>query len=126
MAIYLFRIIRRKYRERQAQKAAIPTTDESHLVPEPALGQEHDEKLHGYSGQSGALAQSSSPPQVQKPSVNAAEIAQHKAEKRRRTIRQWKLLLGLMLPNFLAAIDVTIVAPAIPLISSHFSMFVIS
>jgi hypothetical protein len=33
---------------------------------------------------------------------------------------QWLLLLGLVLPNFLAAVDVTIVSPAIPLISSHF------
>ena len=29
--------------------------------------------------------------------------------------------MGLILPNFLASVDVTIVAPAIPAISSHFS-----
>jgi hypothetical protein len=50
------------------------------------------------------------------------ETAQQKAEARRRRIRQLKLMLGLVLPNFLAAMDVTIVAPAIPLISSHFGM----
>jgi MFS family permease len=47
--------------------------------------------------------------------------AVEKAEARKRNIRQWKLLIGLLLPNFLASVDVTIVAPAIPLISSDFS-----
>jgi hypothetical protein len=86
MAIYLFKLIRRKLREREAQKD-IPTTNDSHLVPEPA-----------------------------------EETARQKAEARQRNIRQLKLMLGLVLPNFLAAMDVTIVAPAIPLISSYFGM----
>ena len=39
-----------------------------------------------------------------------------------KTIRRWKLILALFLPNFLASLDVTIVAPAIPAISSHFGL----
>jgi hypothetical protein len=54
--------------------------------------------------------------------LTTEEVAQQEEERRRRNIRQWKLMIGLALPNFLASVDVTIVAPAIPLISSHFGM----
>lgn len=112
MAIYLFKLIRRKIREHQAQKA-IPTTNEAHLVPELAPGRGRQKH-----GNSDLLA--STPGHVD--SIVTEEAARDKAAARQRAIRQWKLMLGLALPNFLAAVDVTIVAPAIPLISSHFSM----
>jgi hypothetical protein len=116
MAIYLFKLIRRKLREREAQKA-IPTTDDSHLVPEPASGQE----LQSFSNQhSHGPSQDSTGSHIN--FLTSEETARQKAEARQRSIRQWKLMLGLVLPNFLAAMDVTIVAPAIPLISSHFGM----
>ena len=120
MAIYLFKLIRRKYREQQAQKA-IPTSDDAHLVPEvtPGLGHQSPVQPHDSSIQPGLT---SATPHNHADSVSDEEIAQQKAEARRRKIRQLKLILGLTLPNFLAAMDVTIVAPAIPLISSHFSM----
>jgi hypothetical protein len=117
MAIYLFKLVRRKIRENEAKKA-IPTTDDSHLAPEVAPNhpqhqeQQHNSHGHGYS----QLAAS------RDDHVNPDEIARQKEEARKRSNRQWKLMIGLALPNFLAAIDVTIVAPAIPLISSHFSM----
>ncbi|KAH8731040.1 major facilitator superfamily domain-containing protein [Phaeosphaeriaceae sp. PMI808] len=94
MAIYLYKLIRRKIRENHAKKT-VPTTDDSHLVPEVAPS-------HAAS-------------------VSAKEDSKQKEETRRRRAHQWKLMLGLALPNFLAAVDVTIVAPAIPLISSHFN-----
>jgi hypothetical protein len=115
MAIYLFRLIRRKVRERQASKA-IPTTDESHLVPEYPLQQRKNEHQN-QTEQTATAAQNDDPLD----SINTQTAARQKAEARQRNIRQWKLVLGLALPNFLAAVDVTIVAPAIPLISSHFS-----
>lgn len=116
MAIYLFKFIRRKLREREAQKT-IPTTDDTHLVPEPASGQE----LQDYPNQHGHEP-SQGPTGSHVNFLTPEEAAQQKAEARRRNIRQLKLMLGLVLPNFLAAMDVTIVAPAIPLISTHFGM----
>ncbi|KAI4661299.1 uncharacterized protein J4E79_005112 [Alternaria viburni] len=114
MAIYLFKLVRRKLREREAQKH-MPTTDNSHLVPEPAPGQElqdlSTQHNHGPSQDSTGSHINFLTPE---------ETARQKAEARQRNIRQWKLMLGLVLPNFLAAMDVTIVAPAIPLISTHF------
>jgi hypothetical protein len=109
MAIFLSKLIRRKLREREAQKA-IPTTDDSHLVPEHSSA--HRLQNTSYSHGHGSHISFLTP----------EEAALQKAEARRRSIRQLKLMLGLALPNFLAAMDVTIVAPAIPLISSHFSM----
>jgi hypothetical protein len=114
MAIFLFKYIRGRLREREAQKA-VPTTDNSHLVPEYTSAHELQGDLenhnHKYS------------PDTIGSHINfltPEEAAQQKAESRKETIRYWKLMLGLVLPNFLAAMDVTIVAPAIPLISSHF------
>jgi hypothetical protein len=121
MAIYLFKIIRKKLREREAQKA-IPTADDSHLVPEYNPGQElepiQSHYNHGHSEPSSTAASHID--------LTPEEAAQRKAQARQNKIRQWKLMLGLALPNFLAAVDVTIVAPAMPLISSHFSKSVFS
>ncbi|KAF2266771.1 MFS general substrate transporter [Lojkania enalia] len=47
--------------------------------------------------------------------------ANEEREERERTIYRFKMMAGLILPNFLASVDVTIVAPALLLISSHFS-----
>ena len=118
MAIFLFQLVRRKLREREARKI-IPTTDDSHLVPEKYTHQRSqktvNQKKHALSGDAAAV------PGSHINFLTPEEAAQQKADIRRRKIRQWKLLLGLLLPNFLAAMDVTIVAPAIPLLSSHFS-----
>jgi hypothetical protein len=116
MAIYLFKLVRRKIKENQAKKA-VPTTDESHLVPN-VVG--HHQKLNSNDLTQGdtelaALTQN------RDDSVDKEQVARQKEDARKRTARQWKLMLGLALPNFLASVDVTIVAPAIPLISSHFS-----
>jgi hypothetical protein len=118
MAIFLFKFIRRKLREREAQKA-VPTTDDSHLVPEYAPGNELQDT--SYSHHHGPSADSTGSHIY---FITPEEAARQKGESRRRSIRQLKLMLGLALPNFLAAMDVTIVAPAIPLISSHFGMSV--
>src|SRR5690242_5313601 len=113
MAIWLYRTIRKKARENAAKKA-VPTTDESNLVPEIPEGHpnthqhRHDASQSSRNGDIGG--------------ITAEEAARNKEQARKQSIRQWTLLLGLVLPNFLAAMDVTIVAPAIPLISSHFSM----
>jgi hypothetical protein len=43
-----------------------------------------------------------------------------KEETRRRRRYRWKLIFGLFLPYFLASVDTTIVATALPTIASHF------
>ncbi|KAF2035005.1 MFS general substrate transporter [Setomelanomma holmii] len=118
MAIYLYRLVRRKIRENQAKKA-IPATDESHLVPEVAPGQEGQRPPKPYLMHDRSAKAPQSPSQIN--SLTVEEAARLKEESRRRTARQSKLMIGLILPNFLASVDVTIVAPAIPLISSHFN-----
>jgi hypothetical protein len=119
MAYFLFKFVRRKLRENEAKKA-IPTTNESHLVPDVAPGHQTDQQLHTQQYEQNTVGAASSSQSHVDP-VDPEEAARHKAESRQRNIRQFKLMLGLALPNFLASIDVTIVAPAIPLISSHFS-----
>ncbi len=117
MAIWLFRQARGAIRKHQAKKA-VPTTEDSHLVPETTLSHQQQNKLNNENG-----VELSSPRASQSIAEHTKETAQEKAEARQQNIQQWKLLIGLVLPNFLAAVDVTIVAPAIPLISSDFSPF---
>lgn len=112
MAIWLFKKTRGAIREHQAKKA-VPTTDDSHLVPEEPTS-------HTQYSTNGT--EPSSPRVSHNGKENERLSAVEKAEARQQNIRQWKLLFGLLLPNFLAAVDVTIVAPAIPLISSDFSI----
>lgn len=45
-----------------------------------------------------------------------------KKEKHDARVYRWKLIAGLLLPYFLASVDLTIVAAALPFIASHFSM----
>jgi hypothetical protein len=119
MAYLLFKHLRRKYKERHAATA---TTDESHLVPEVATRQEHEStaKDEGVERENSGVEI----PARTQTTLNAEENARIKAETAKRRAYRWKMIIGLLLPNFLAAVDVTIVAPAVPTISSHFSMFV--
>ena len=116
MAIFLFQLVRRKLRERKARKV-IPTIDDSNLVPEKPTDKRGQKTVN----QKGHAHSDAVVPGSHINFLTPEEAAQQKAETRRRKIRQWKLILGLLLPNFLAAMDVTIVAPAIPLLSLHFS-----
>ncbi|KAJ4352889.1 hypothetical protein N0V95_003864 [Ascochyta clinopodiicola] len=114
MAIWLFKQARGAFREHQARKA-VTTTDDSHLVPEtPSTHTQHKRPDSEHDIELGS-------PRASHSLIGQSTItAQEQAESRQREIQQWKLLIGLVLPNFLAAVDVTIVAPAIPLISSDF------
>lgn len=47
--------------------------------------------------------------------------SQCKKEKHDKRVYRWKLITGLLLPYFLASVDLTIVAAALPFIASHFS-----
>ena len=122
MAILLFKYVRGKYRGREAATAAT-----NHLVPEVDIGKGEQElqksAIRGSSNGVNDQADVTHIPSHVSPSTaqSTEEDAQIRAEASRRTKRRWKLVAGLMLPNFLAAIDVTIVAPAAPIISSHFS-----
>lgn len=119
MAIYLFKLVRRKIQDRRARKIIL-TIDETHLVPEVASAQRSQQHVreHDHQHRNSELAV---PTSSVENSISAEEAARQKEEARKRNALQWKLMIGLALPNFLAAVDVTIVAPAIPLISSHFS-----
>ncbi|KAF1364890.1 hypothetical protein EJ07DRAFT_161867 [Lizonia empirigonia] len=113
MAIWLYRQARSAFREHQAKKV-ITTADDSHLIPQTTTSQiQH----HGVDSDNGIELGS---PRASHGLIEHLKDDAQEKEIRQRNIQQWKLLIGLILPNFLAAVDVTIVAPAIPLISSHF------
>lgn len=114
MAIWLFRQARGAFREHQAKKTT-STADNSHLVPEAASAQTQHTRLDSENE-----FELGSPRASHGLMRHSEENAHEKEAARQRNIQQWKLLVGLILPNFLTAVDVTIVAPAIPLISSDF------
>ncbi|KAH7114219.1 major facilitator superfamily domain-containing protein, partial [Dendryphion nanum] len=114
MAYLLFKYLRGKYRNKQAANSTPNTADESHLVSEPSPGQK-PEQLESI------LEGGNLPPSRTETNINREENARIQAESRKVRIYRWKMILGLLLPNFLAAVDVTIVAPAVPIISSHFN-----
>ena len=58
--------------------------------------------------------------EVPKAEPTAEERAELKAVKSRRRKYRWKLIAGLVLPFFLASVDLTIVASALPFIASYF------
>lgn len=119
MAILLYKYIRGKYRENKAGKSA--TADESQLVPEIVPKQHRT--ADSIEVQANPTPVQSSEAHISTSAANSEENARIAAKASQRRNRRWKLILGLALPNFLAAVDVTIVAPAIPIISSHFSTF---
>lgn len=121
MAYMFYKYIRRRVKESKAKKAAHDIADESHLTPEfrpvPASQTEKNETLP-HDGTSDTPPR----PQDQPPAQSKQESERYNEEQRKLRAYRWRMILGLILPNFLAAVDVTIVAPAIPAISSHFSM----
>ncbi|KAF2637038.1 MFS general substrate transporter [Massarina eburnea CBS 473.64] len=117
MAYMLFKYIRRKVKESKERKEALTISDDSHLTPDINPGAstepERGQTLTGHDGSAYFAS-----------SVSAETQEEHrrlKQEERQLTKHRWMLVIGLILPNFLASIDVTIVAPAIPQISSHFN-----
>jgi hypothetical protein len=50
-----------------------------------------------------------------------AQIEERRAEKAAKRKYRWKILVALLLPNFVASLDLTIIATAAPTISSYFS-----
>ncbi|PVI02082.1 MFS general substrate transporter [Periconia macrospinosa] len=117
MAYMLFKYMRRKYKENKERKEALTIGDDGHLVPDIESRSRHTEgspSPNEHDLNSTPLSDPSS-------HLTKEEHEKQKRERREHTVRRWKLIAGLILPNFLASIDVTIVAPAIPQISSHFN-----
>ncbi|KAJ4354482.1 uncharacterized protein N0V89_006219 [Didymosphaeria variabile] len=122
MAYLLFKYIKRRVKESKARKEGLPTTDEIHLSPyasPPSTA--GDTAQDALTGDGAAPTNQTSHVTKPHPTENPVEHERLRQESKRMAARRWKLILGLVLPNFLAAVDVTIVAPAIPQISSHFN-----
>lgn len=121
MAYMLFKYIRRRVRENKERREALVITDDSHLVPEanPGSRQEHERGPHSSNGHVTNHMNSSD----FNSHLTKEEHQRLKQEQKELAMRRWKLIIGLILPNFLASIDVTIVAPATNEISTHFSKF---
>ncbi|EER29299.1 Major Facilitator Superfamily protein [Coccidioides posadasii C735 delta SOWgp] len=70
------------------------------------------------------LMEGSDGPIVPKPEEthnNDGPCSECKKEKHVKRVYRWKLIFGLLLPYFLASVDLTIVAAALPFIASHFN-----
>jgi hypothetical protein len=122
MAYMLYKYIRRKTRETKEKKAAHDITGESHLTPELYPTERPKPERHEtlpVELADHAHARLKTPIQEEK----TEKSRKLDAEARRMRAYRWRMVLGLILPNFLASVDVTIVAPAIPTISSHFSLY---
>lgn len=117
MAYLLYKHIKNK----RANRATAPTEPE-HSVPDlPGGNKTNPEKLQALIDQNQTHGEDSTNSKA--PMVDAEEAERIKAETSRRRKYRWKMVAGLILPNFLASVDTTIVAPAVPIISSHFSEF---
>lgn len=122
MAYFLFKYVRGKIRESNARKAALASTDDSNLNPEIHPGQRQKSEGHETLTSNPSNTHHETPYVADRfNAVSHEEQQRAKAQERAMTIHRWKMIAGLILPNFLASVDVTIVAPAIPTISSHFS-----
>lgn len=120
MAYMLFKYIRRKVKENQAKKEGLPL-EEGHSIPDvPRTPTRTNRDSHELLSSPESLTTTALPAKTQA-TGNREEAERLRQKEKEARIRRWKLMLGLVLPNFLASIDVTIVAPAIPTISSHFS-----
>ncbi|ORY13697.1 major facilitator superfamily domain-containing protein [Clohesyomyces aquaticus] len=118
MAFLLYKYIKRRINEKKS-----PTSADDHLVPEIALGPV--QTPNGLSAESlhvtGANEHENVATTNKTPTPPAEEIARIKEEASRIRKYRWKMIAGLFIPTFLATIDFTIVAPAVPIISSHFN-----
>lgn len=121
MAYMLYKYIRRRVQESKAKKESFSTVDNIHLSPYASSPSIANGPRADLAASGAAPTQQSSEITKQHATEDTVENERLRQEARRLTIRRWKLMAALVLPNFLAAIDVTIVAPAIPTISSHFS-----
>jgi hypothetical protein len=121
MAYMLYKYIRRRVKERKAQTASFSTADQVHLSPYASPPSTANENNGALTASEAPLADQSSGITKLQAAKNTVENERTRQEARNLTRRRWKLIVGLVLPNFLAAVDVTIVAPAITTISSHFS-----
>jgi hypothetical protein len=119
MAFLLYNYLRRKVQESKEKNAPHDITEESHLTPEftnaDGSKSEGQNTLDGNTSNGIHLTRPLSTEQL-------GESRKFKEDARKLRAYRWRMILGLLLPNFLASVDVTIVAPAIPTISSHFSM----
>ena len=107
----LVRHIKKKNAARRAQAAA-------HAPGAPA---EHDASTTGSAGEAGHdVAPAAKDKDAPKAEPTPEARAELKAVKTRRRKYRWKLIAGLVLPFFLASVDLTIVASALPFVASYF------
>ena len=117
MAYLLYKHIKNK----RANRATAPIEPE-HSVPDiPGGNKTNPEKPQALIDQNQTHGDDSTNSKA--PVVDAKETVRIKVETSRRRKYRWKMVAGLILPNFLASVDTTIVAPAVPIITSHFSGF---
>ena len=89
-------------------------TDQTLLVPSAAPSPSGSRPGSAHSDASSGLDEHA--PQI------SAPCPQCKQEKHERRVYRWKLIGGLLLPYFLASIDLTVVAASLSFIGSYFSM----
>ncbi|KAF2496036.1 MFS general substrate transporter [Lophium mytilinum] len=118
MAYFLYKYLKKRAARRKAGQTP-DTAEPGSLMPDvPGAQHQKPAKTHNGLVQEGSATTASNSPQ---PVVDEQEAARVKAETTARRKHRWIMIVGLILPNFLAAADATIIAPAVPIISSHFN-----
>jgi hypothetical protein len=113
MCIYLFYQIRKARRNRRAREHTQPA--ERVQAKQESLC-EH-QLADAAKGSDDGTMPSLEHQQRQRGSRHCPECI---AEKKRAKVYRWKILLSLVLANAMAAMDLTIIATALPTIASHF------
>jgi hypothetical protein len=120
----MIRYAYRKYKKKRAAEATQP--QEAQTVPDSSNEKlcEHRSRRDKDEVAASTLDVVPQPPadKTGVPNAAASEVClECKAEKTRRRVYRWKLMVALFPSAFLAAIDTTIVATALTTIASHFS-----
>lgn len=90
-----------------------------HTIPSNPVGENYDET--GRDEKTQAEVEPTDHSRSSNPDIKSGKCQECAREKRAARGHRWKLIIGLMPAYFLASLDVTIVATALPFIASHFS-----
>jgi hypothetical protein len=121
MCIYLFYQIRKTRRNRKARKEHTQPAErvqaKQESLCEHQLADAAQDSDNGVFKSTMPGLEHQQRPVEQRGSTHCPECI---AEKKRAKIYRWKVLVSLVMANIMAAMDLTIIATALPTIASHF------
>jgi hypothetical protein len=120
MCIYLFYQIRKARRNRRAREHTQPAERVQAKQAKQESLCEHQLADAAKGSDDGVLNSTMPGLEHQQRQRGSRHCPECIAEKKRAKVYRWKILLSLVLANAMAAMDLTIIATALPTIASHF------